>query len=106
MTVSDAEHNHSFLTSSVRVDTDHRTEKVNDVLSLWGMSILKLFTLTRTSQSVAAFGAIQVLLRNPVGGGKVSAFLEKIINYEDVRMNVISVTRAWVGVKFPEKSVT
>ena len=105
MTVSDAEHNRSFLTSSVRGDTDDRTEKVNDVLSLWGMSILKLFTFTRTSQSVAAFGAIQVL-RNAVGGGRVSAFLEKIINYEDVRINVISVTRAWVGIKFPEKSVT
>ena len=26
--------------------------------------------------------------------------------YEGVRFNVISVTRGWVGVQFPEKSVT
>ena len=26
--------------------------------------------------------------------------------YEDVQLNIISVTRRWVGVKFPEKSVT
>ena len=45
-----------------------------------------------------SMGAIQVL-RNAVGGGKVSDFLEKK-RYEDVRFNTISVTRGWVGVKF------
>ena len=39
------------------------------------------------------------------GGGGVSAFPEKT-HYKDVRFNVISVTWCWVGVKFPEKSVT
>ena len=34
----------------------------------------------------------------PWGGGGV--------RYEGVRFNVISVTRGWVGVKFPDKSVT
>ena len=42
-------------------------------------------------------GAIQVL-RNAVGGGV--SFPEKK-RYEGVRFNVISVTRGWVGVKFP-----
>ena len=50
-------------------------------------------------------GAIQEMLRNIVGGGRVSDFPEKK-RYEDVRFNVISVTRGWVGVKFPEKSIT
>ena len=36
-----------------------------------------------------------------LGGGGVSAFPEK--RYEGVRFNVISVTRGWVGVKFPGK---
>ena len=27
-------------------------------------------------------------------------------HYEYIRFNVISVTREWVGVKFPEKSLT
>ena len=46
------------------------------------------------------------VLRNAMGwGGEgVSAFAEK--HYEDVRFNVISVTWCWVGVKYPEKSVT
>ena len=48
-----------------------------------------------------ALGAIQVL-RNAVGGGRVSGFLEKT-RYEDVRFNIISVTRGWVGVEFSEK---
>ena len=42
------------------------------------------------------------MLRNAVGGGRVSDFPEKR-RYKDVRFNVISVTRGWVGVKFPEK---
>ena len=43
------------------------------------------------------------MLRNAVGGGGgVSAFKR----YEDVRLNVISVTRGWVGVKFPGKKCT
>ena len=41
-------------------------------------------------------GAIQVL-RNADGGGGVSDFLEKSVT------KVISVTRGWVGVQFPEK---
>ena len=49
-------------------------------------------------------GAIQVL-RHAVGGGRVSDFPEKK-RYEDVPFNVIRVTRGWVGVKFPGKSVT
>ena len=40
------------------------------------------------------------MLRNAAGGG-VSDFLEK--GYEGVMFNVISVTRGWVGVQFPEK---
>ena len=45
-------------------------------------------------------GAIQVL-RSKLGqiffgGGR----------YEGVRFNVISITRGWVGVKFPEKNIT
>ena len=49
-------------------------------------------------------GAIQVL-RNAVGGGRVSDFPEKK-RYEEVRLNVISITRGWVSVEFPEKNVT
>ena len=47
------------------------------------------------------FGAIQVL-RNAVGGGGVIFPAGKKI-YEGVWFNVISVTRGWVGVKFPGK---
>ena len=36
-----------------------------------------------------------------LGGGGVSLPRKK--RYERVRCNVISVTRGWVGVKFPEK---
>ena len=52
-------------------------------------------------------GAIQVLCNADGGGGGgcVSDILEKK-RYEGVRFNVISVTRRWVGVQFPEKSVT
>ena len=42
------------------------------------------------------------MLRNADGGGRVSDFLEKK-RYEGVMFNVISVTRGWVGVQFPEK---
>ena len=38
------------------------------------------------------------------GGGKVSDFTRKK-RYEDVRFNGISVTRGWVGVKYPEKTL-
>ena len=42
-------------------------------------------------------------VRNAMGVG-VSAFPEKFKRYECVRFNVnISVTRGWVGVKFPGK---
>ncbi len=43
------------------------------------------------------------MLRNAVGGGGVSFHGKK--RYEDVRFNIISVTRGWAGVEFPEKSV-
>ena len=43
-------------------------------------------------------GAIQVL-RNTGGGVNFSGKNR----YEGVRFNVISVTRGWVGVQFPEK---
>ena len=46
-------------------------------------------------------GAIQVL-RNAVGGGGGVKFSRKK-RYEGVKFNVISVTRGWVGVQFPEK---
>ena len=45
-------------------------------------------------------GAIQVL-RNAVTGGGVSFLGKK--RYEGVRFNIISVTRGWVGIKFPGK---
>ena len=38
-------------------------------------------------------------------GGRGVRFPRKK-HYEDVRFNVISVTWSWLGVKFPEKSVT
>ena len=47
---------------------------------------------------------IQVL-RNAVGGGVGARFPPKK-HYEDVRFNVINVTRGWVGVKFRGKNVT
>ena len=37
-----------------------------------------------------------------IGGGGVTFPGKK--RYEDVRFNVISVTRGWVGVKFPGKN--
>ena len=46
-----------------------------------------------------SLGAIRVL-RNTVGAGRVSDFPEKK-SYEDVRFNIISVTRGWMGVEFP-----
>ena len=45
-------------------------------------------------------GAIQVL-RKAVGGGGCQLSRKKC--YDGVRFNVISVTRGWVGVKFPGK---
>ena len=42
------------------------------------------------------------MLHNADGGGGVSDFLEKK-HYEGVMFNVISVTRGWGGVQFPEK---
>ena len=47
-----------------------------------------------------AIGTTQVL-RNTDGGGGCLIFLKK--RYEGVMFNVISVTRGWVGVQFPEK---
>ena len=43
-------------------------------------------------------------LRNAVGVGGVSFHGKK--RYEDVRFNVISVTRGWVVVTFPGKKCT
>ena len=44
------------------------------------------------------------MLREAVGGGRVSDFLKKaLIFYEDVRFKVISFTTGWMGVEFPEK---
>ena len=40
-------------------------------------------------------------LRNADGGGGCLIFWKK--RYEGVMFNVISVTRGWVGVQFPEK---
>ena len=45
------------------------------------------------------------MLRNADGGRGCVIFSGKK-RYEGVRFNVISVTRGWVGVQFPEKSVT
>ena len=59
---------------------------------------------TYSFRSIRPVEAIQVL-RKAVegrGGGNVSNFLEKT-HYEDVRFNIISVTRGWVRVKFPGK---
>ena len=48
----------------------------------------------------SGIGAIQVLY-NTVGGGVCQLSQKK--RYEGVRFNVISITRGWVGVKFPRK---
>ena len=48
-------------------------------------------------------GAIQVLLKT-MGVGVCQIY--QIKHYEGVRFNVTSVTRGWVGVKYPEKSIT
>ena len=45
-------------------------------------------------------GAIQVSC-NTMGGGGCQLSRKK--HYDGVRFNVISVTRGWVGVKFPGK---
>ncbi len=47
-------------------------------------------------------GAIQVL-RNADGGGEGVSDFTETNRYEGVMFNVISVTRGWVGVLFPEK---
>ena len=43
------------------------------------------------------------VLRNAVGGGVRGCQNSLKKRYEDVRFNVIRVTRGWVGVEFPEK---
>ena len=43
------------------------------------------------------------MLRNAVGGGGFK--FPRKMHDEGVRFNVISITRGWVGVNFPEKSV-
>ena len=42
------------------------------------------------------------MLRNADGGGGGGKIFQKK-RYEGVMFNVISVTRGWVGVQFPEK---
>ena len=49
-------------------------------------------------------GAIQVL-RNAVGSGRVSDFPEKTVTKMYVS-TLLALRRGWVGVEFPEKSVT
>ena len=49
-------------------------------------------------------GVIPVL-HNADGGGRVCVKFSGKKRYEGVRFNVIGVTRGWVGVQFPEKSV-
>ena len=44
------------------------------------------------------------MLRNADEGGGVTFSRKK--RYEGVRFNIISVMRGWVGIQFPEKSVT
>ncbi len=44
------------------------------------------------------------MLHNADGGGEGVKFSGKKC-YEGARFNVISVTREWVGVQFPEKKV-
>ena len=55
--------------------------------------------------SSCQLGASKCYVTQMGGGGGLSDFLEKK-SYEGVRFNVISVTRGWVGVEFPEKTVT
>ena len=55
---------------------------------------------SNNSMFVSLYGAIQVLC---VGGGGVMVSLKK--RYEGVCFNVISITRGWVGVKYPRKNV-
>ena len=43
------------------------------------------------------------MLRNADGGGGGGLTFSRKKRYEGVRSNVISVTRGWVGVKFPGK---
>ena len=52
--------------------------------------------------SVMFMGPFKCYIMNALWVGRVSYFPEKK-RYEDVRFNVISITRGWVGVKFPEK---
>ena len=44
------------------------------------------------------------MLRNAVGGGRVSDFPEKNVTTMFL-FNVITVTGRWLGVEFPEKNV-
>ena len=50
--------------------------------------------------NLSQFGANQVLRNPEVGGG---GQLSGKKHYGGVRFNIISVTRGWVGVKFPGK---
>ena len=50
-----------------------------------------------------SLGAIQVLHNADGGGGGGGVLFSGKKHYEGVMFNVISVTRGWVGVQFPEK---
>ena len=45
------------------------------------------------------------MLRNADGGGGGGVKFSGKKRYAGVRFNVISVTRGWVGVQFPEKTL-
>ena len=66
------------------------------------MTARQLGTLFTTNIKLALpYGTIQVLRSADGGGGGVRFSGKK--RYEGVQFNVISVTRGWVGVKFPGK---
>ena len=73
------------------------------LLGLEGVQFPEKSVTQHLNNPFVDIGAIKVLC-NKVGGGGVSFPENK--HYEGVRFNVISVTKEWVGVKFPGKSVT
>ena len=68
------------------------------VYPVWDILLLLALTPDRRDHG---FGAIQVL-RN-ADGGEGGVWFSGKKRYEGVMFNVISVTRGWVGVQFPEK---
>ena len=43
------------------------------------------------------------MLRNAVGGGRVSDLPDNFKRYKDVQLTVVSVARGWEGVRFPRQ---